>query len=299
MFGNVFFIQRFSLFDGPGVRTVVFLKGCPLRCIWCHNPEGVEAASQIMYNASKCIGCGECVSTCIRGAHRLSDGLHIFDRSFCTGCGECAKVCCTQALSTAGNIMSTDEVMLEIMKDKQFYLESGGGVTLSGGEPLMQADFAISILKMSKENEISTCVETCGMVDSSKLLEAARYTDVFYFDYKATGEKMHRELCSCAQYPILGNLERLDKIHANVTLRCPIIPGANECGEHILGIAHTAKRFSCVREIQLEPYHRLGIGKARNLGIEDYFDAVPPDREKMEEYCRQISRLCKKKCIVS
>lgn len=299
MLGNVFNIQRFSLFDGPGVRTVVFLKGCPLRCVWCHNPEGMNTVSQIMYNPKKCIGCGECVNVCRNGSQLIRDGLHVYDRRYCTGCGACAEVCCAQALSVAGRQMQIDEVMFEIMKDEPFYHESGGGVTVSGGEPLLQADFTISLLKEIKKKGISTCVETCGMVDSSKLTEAAEYTDIFYFDYKATGEEAHKRLCGSSQYPILKNLEKLDNIHAKVTLRCPIIPGANECKEHILGIGRTAFEYSCIGEIQLEPFHRLGIGKAEKLGISEAYDVMPPTRENMEAYCRLIEDFCGKRCIIS
>lgn len=299
MTGSIFHLQRFSLFDGPGVRTVIFLKGCPLRCIWCHNPEGIASGPQIMYHAARCIGCGECSTVCKNGAHIFDRGMHGYDRSLCTGCGACAAVCCTQALSLAGRQMSVEEVMAEIMKDEPFYRESGGGVTLSGGEPLQQADFAIALLRECKKQGLNTCVETCGMVDADKLEEAARFTDLFYFDYKATGEEMHRKLCGATQVPILENLARLETLQTKVALRCPMVPGANICEEHICGIAGTARQYTCIYEVQLEPFHRLGIGKAEKLGMDGMYDTAPPDRGELERYCEEISHICGKRCIIS
>lgn len=299
MTGSIFHLQRFSLFDGPGVRTVVFLKGCPLQCVWCHNPEGFSAAPQIMYDAARCIGCGDCAGVCKNGAHAFTQGVHVYDRSLCTGCGTCAAVCCTQALSLVGRQLSVEEVMAEVMKDAPLYRESGGGVTLSGGEPLLQADFAIALLKECKKQGLTSCVETCGMVDTDKLMQAARFTDLFYFDYKATGEGMHRKLCGRPQTPVLENLARLETIQARVVLRCPMVPGANLCREHILGIAETARKYTCIHEVQLEPFHRLGLGKAEKLGIDGMYDTEPPARAEIEHYCEKITGICGKRCIIS
>ena len=299
MTGNIFHLQRFSLFDGPGIRTVVFLKGCPLRCVWCHNPEGIAAGPQIMYHAGRCIGCGDCGMVCKKGAHVFEQGAHRYDRSLCTGCGDCAAICCTQALSLAGRQVSVEEIMAEIMKDQPYYRESGGGVTLSGGEPLLQADFAIALLKEIKEQGLTGCVETCGMADADKLMMAARFTDLFYFDYKATGEEMHIKLCGAPQAPILDNLARLEDVHARVVLRCPMVPGANICKKHILGIAGTARQYACIYEVQLEPFHRLGIGKAEKLGIGGMYDTEPPARAELERYCCEIAHISGKSCVIS
>lgn len=299
MTGSIFHLQRFSLFDGPGVRTVVFLKGCPLRCVWCHNPEGFAPEPQILYHAARCIGCGDCGTVCRNGAHVFVQGVHGYDRSLCNGCGACAAVCCTQALSLVGKEMSVDEVMAQVRKDEPFYRESGGGVTLSGGEPLLQADFAIALLRACKERGLSTCVETCGMADAGKLVQAARFTDLFYYDYKATGEEMHRKLCGAPQAPILENLARLEALGPRVALRCPMVPGANLCREHILGIAGTARQYSCIYEVQLEPFHRLGLGKAEKLGICGMYDTAPPAREELEACCEEITRICGKRCVIS
>ena len=299
MLGTVFNIQRFSLFDGPGVRTVVFLKGCPLRCIWCHNPEGLEKFPQIMYNSSKCIGCRDCADVCPTKQHVFIENVHNFNRAGCTNCGRCVSACCTEALSVVGKQMDVETVIAEVMRDSYVYQESDGGMTLSGGEPLYQPDFAIALLKAAKRHRISTCVETCGHVNSSKLYEAAEYTDTFYFDYKATGNSAHKKLCGVPQTIILDNLKKLDELKAIVTLRCPIIPGKNDTPEHILGIAKTAAEFSCIKNIHLEPYHRLGLSKSKKLGTAALYDGEPPKRELLEQWCLQIQTISGKNCTIS
>ncbi len=298
MLGTVFNIQRFSLFDGPGVRTVVFLKGCPLRCIWCHNPEGLEKAPQIMYDPTRCIGCGECAAVCSK-SHVIRDGMHGYDRSVCISCGECTSACPTGTLSVAGKSMSVDEVMAEVMRDESLYRESGGGITLSGGEPLYQGEFSVSLLKSAKEKGISTCIETSGYASQDIISEVSKYTDSFYYDYKATGDEEHRRLCGVPQTVILKNLSLLDSLGANVTLRCPIVPGQNQTPEHIAGIARTAAEHTSVKAIHLEPFHRLGKSKAEKLGQTEAFDTEVPNRDQLLRYCEEIKAACGKECIIS
>lgn len=299
MQGIVFNIQRFSLFDGPGVRTVVFLKGCPLRCLWCHNPEGFSARPQVMFNASKCIGCGDCATVCPEKCHVMQDGLHGFDRQHCIGCGDCARSCCTGALTQIGTLMDAEDVMKTVLRDDNVYRENGGGLTVSGGEPFMQADFAIELFHLARQAGISTCVETSGYAQADDIRRAAPVVDQFLFDYKATGNDMHRMLCGVDQEKILSNLTLLDELGAYAVLRCPIVPGLNDIPAHIAGIAHTAAAHACVRSVQLEPYHRLGISKAEQLGTSAAYDTQPPAREIMEEYCRQIEKICGKPTTIS
>ena len=299
MLGTVFNIQRFSLFDGPGVRTVVFLKGCPLRCIWCHNPEGLVREPQVMFDTKRCISCGDCAEVCGKNQHFIRDGLHGFIREGCIGCGKCTKICPTGAVSLAGQLMDTEAVMAEVMRDIGTYNESGGGMTLSGGEPLMQGEFAISLLKAAKDQGITTCVETCGHTKSEIMAEAAEYTDDFYFDYKATGDDMHKRLCGVSQKLILENLALLNELDARVTLRCPIVPGENDIPVHIAGIAYVAKKYSSIKEIHLEPYHRLGVSKSEKLGQIAAYDGKAPDRAVLEEYCRAITEASGKFCRIS
>ncbi len=299
MFGTVFNIQRFSLFDGPGVRTVVFLKGCPLRCVWCHNPEGIRKDAQIMYNPAKCIGCGECADACPEGRHVFRDGLHGYVREGCTACGKCAKACVTKALSVAGRMKDVEGVMSVVERDRHVYEESGGGMTLSGGEPLYQADFALELLKAAKAAGINTCIETSGFCPEDVLRAVEPYTDYFCFDYKATGEEMHKKLVGAPQERILSNLGVLASLGRDVTLRCPIIPGCNDVPEHIEGIGKTAAEYKCVTEVQLEPYHRLGIGKSAELGETPAYDGKAPERAALEEFAAKISKVSGKPCTIN
>ena len=297
--GNVFHIQRFSLYDGPGVRTVVFLKGCPLRCVWCHNPEGLSTKSQIQFNPSKCIGCLDCVSACPNGCHTQKDGLHIYNRERCTACGQCTAQCCSNALSVSGSSMTPEEVMAQVLRDQEVYTTSGGGLTLSGGEPFAQADFTISLLQLAKNHGLHTCVETSGYADPQRLTQAAKCTDLFLYDYKVTDDALHQKLCGVSNKKILDNLSLLNDLGANIILRCPIIPGCNDNPEHIEGIAALAAKYDCVRQIHLEPYHRLGIDKAAQLGLKRPFDTQPPSKEAMEQLRQKIEALCHKPTQIS
>ncbi len=291
MTAEVFNIQRFSLFDGPGVRTVVFLKGCPLSCLWCHNPEGERAGKQIMYNADRCMGCGACTEVCPNGCHRMTEQGHLYDRENCTRCGVCAEACFSLALTGAGQTMTVDEVMEIVLRDEKHYAASGGGLTLSGGEPLAHSAFALELLKAAKEKGLHTCVETSGFGDAAILRKIAEYTDLFLFDYKITGDAAHKALCGVPQTPILENLALLDSMDAQVILRCPLIPEYNGNETHQHGIAETVNRFRCVGEIQIEPYHRLGISKAHQLGENPSYAGAVPEKELVEAFVAGVRKM--------
>ncbi len=291
--GRIFNIQRFSLFDGPGVRTVVFLKGCPLHCIWCHNPEGFSEQQQIMYNPERCIGCGACVEVCDKGCHMMLGGCHIFDRTNCISCGKCAKVCFSFSLAAEGNEMTVDEVMNTVMRDVNVYRDSGGGLTLSGGEPLMHGEFSTALLKAAKEQGIHTCVETSGFGSSEALHEMALYTDIFLYDYKVTGNEAYMKYCGAPEATILDNLKLLNDLGKAVILRCPLIPGINDTQEHMEGIARVAlSNPNSVSEIHIEPYHRLGISKAVQLGMIPAYEAEVPDKNFVSEFSDALRKLC-------
>ena len=265
--GVIFDIQKFCIHDGPGIRTTVFLKGCPLRCAWCHNPESQRQKSELLYTGHSCIGCGACLSVCPDHAHRIEDGTHILDRALCRACGICAKACPAQALSIAGKEVSAEEILSEVLRDKPFYEASGGGLTISGGEPCLQSDFTLALLKGAKENGLHTCVETCGFTDTEKLLAIAAFTDLFLYDWKCTDNALHRTYTGVGNEKILKNLYALDEIGASVILRCPIIPEVNNNAAHFDGIAALANELKCISAVEIEPYHAFGTGKSESLGV--------------------------------
>ena len=266
---TVFDIQRFSVHDGPGIRTTVFLKGCPLNCLWCHNPESKTKAPELMLHATTCVGCGECVGACENKLHSFVENEHIIDRNKCSVCGKCADSCVFGALVVSGKTMSAEEVLSEVMRDKSFYDNSGGGVTVSGGEPLMQADFCCELFSSAKEQGISTAVETSGFGRWENIERLSECVDYFLWDYKETSPERHREYTGVDNALILENLAKLDALGAKIVLRCPIIPGLNDRDEHFLGIAEVANKHKSILRVEIEPYHSLGKSKAFAIG-KDY-----------------------------
>lgn len=264
--GNVFDIQHFSIGDGPGIRTTVFLKGCPLRCEWCHNPESLEPGTQIMYYHHKCTDCGLCILACPNNCHKVLDGKHLFDSKNCNSCKKCVEACCFGAIDAVGKVMSVSEVMSAIEGDMEFYKSSQGGMTLSGGEPMYQPDFSIALAKSAKERGIHVCMETSGFCNSKKLQEILPYIDMFLFDYKATGD-IHKQLTGQSSDKILENLFMINSFGAKIVLRCPVIPDRNLNDEHIAGIINVARKLVNLKEINLEPYHSIGVGKRQALGM--------------------------------
>lgn len=260
MNGQIFDIQRFCIHDGLGIRTVVFMKGCPLHCAWYHNPESQSMHGEVMFYEEKCIGCGRCVLLCKNRCHAVENGIHVFDRSRCEGCFECVGVGCG-ALEAVGQKISSDEVLSEVIRDKLFYCNSGGGVTLSGGEPLMQTEFSAEILKKAKENGIHTAVETCGFAVVEKIRQISEYTDLWLYDYKETNPKLHKEFTGVDNELIINNLKLLNEMGKKVILRCPIIPDYNDRYEHFDGICGIANRLENILKVEIEPYHTLGKEK--------------------------------------
>ena len=283
MTGCVFNIQKFSIHDGPGIRTTVFLKGCPLGCLWCHNPEGLSSETEIEFEPSRCIGCGACVSACPRGCQSLTEAGREYDRTECIRCGKCADVCLPGSLKRVGKEMTVDEVIEKVMADKIFYDTSGGGMTLSGGEPFFQPDFTLALLEAAKKEGLHTAVETSGFTGRENLLRALPFTDLFLFDCKATGDETHRRLTGVPQAPILANLRAIGDLGAQIVLRCPIIPGANDTEEHFAAVAALLNEVPGITSADLEAYHPLGTGKAPKIGKVQKFVTAPPPKERMEE----------------
>ena len=284
--GLIFDIQKFCVHDGPGIRTTVFFKGCPLRCRWCHNPESNRPKKELIYATHSCVGCGACAEVCPTQAHTLTP-MHTVNRAVCVACGKCADVCPTQALSIVGKEMSTDEVMHEVLRDRAFYETSGGGLTLSGGEVFLQFDFAMELLKSAKDHGLHTCVETCGFTEKDKLLRLAEFTDLFLYDWKCTDSDLHKRYTGVGNREIRENLRALNGLGAAVILRCPIIPDVNDTEEHFHGIAALANAFPSIKAVELEPYHPLGTDKASRLGASQ--ERFPtPTADEVEDYLRLL-----------
>lgn len=299
MTGKIFNIQKFSINDGPGIRTTVFFKGCPLNCIWCHNPESKSVKPEVFYNARKCIGCGKCVVSCPDSCHEISNGEHVFHREKCIACGKCAEVCVTGALEMAGYEVTVDEALKTVMQDKVFYENSGGGLTLSGGEPMLQFDFAYELLRKAKEQGLHTCMETCGFTPKERMEEISKLVDIFLFDYKIADEEKHKKYTGVSNQIILENLKLIDSLGVKTVLRCPIIPGINDTADHFQGIADTANSLENIMEVNIEPYHPLGKGKSELLDKEYLLgDLSFTDNDIVEKWIEEIqskTKVCVKK----
>ena len=282
--GVVFEIERYALHDGPGIRTVVFLKGCPLRCWWCCNPESQNPLPELIYRRDKCIGCQSCIKVCPSEALSFGDhGLEIAaDR--CTRCGLCEEVCGTEALMVIGREMTALEVLGEILKDVQFYRKSGGGVTFSGGEPFQQKDFLIETLRLCHEEHIHTAVETCGLINPEDLREALPYIDLFLYDFKEMIPELHQRFTGVSNEAILKNFIFLIESGRDVTVRIPIIPSCNYRDENIDRIIRFLRRYAPGARVDLLPYHRLGKSKYNNLKKNYALDKIePPAPEDIDE----------------
>lgn len=291
MEGNIFDIQRFSVHDGPGIRTTVFFKGCPLNCVWCHNPESHKSSPELAYYGNRCVGCGACAKVCPSDCHSFNaNGGHVLLREGCILCGKCAEACPYGALEILGRRATVSSVIEEVLRDAAFYKNSGGGMTVSGGEPLMQSEFLIELLKEAKRNGIHTCLETSGFASQEVVREAAKQTDIFLFDIKATDDRSHEELTGVPFEPIKKNLFLLDSLGKKIILRCPLVPAVNTDSAHIERLARIAASLDNLIEVNVMAYHILGSGKYGALGMKNEMEGRPPmSKEEKEECVKKIS----------
>ena len=283
MKANIFNIQKFSIHDGPGIRTTVFFKGCQLQCIWCHNPESQNFKKEILYNKNKCTLCGNCVKTCQNNAIEINNNFLKMNMDKCTFCGDCTVCCINSARQIAGKEYTVDEVMEEVLKDRVFYKNSKGGATLSGGEPLIYAEFVEELLMKLKKENIHTAVDTCGCVDFKVLERVSRYTDLFLYDLKTMDDEKHILYTGVSNINIIDNLIKLSEIHNNINLRLPLIEGINADEDNILGILRLIKKTN-IKKINLLPYHDIAMHKYEKLGREYYEYMKRPADEKLEEF---------------
>jgi glycyl-radical enzyme activating protein len=288
----VFDVQRFALHDGPGIRTTVFLKGCPLRCPWCHNPESWSPRPELSFRADRCDDCLECVIACPFGTHRAVDGRHVLDRGPCRLSGECVPACPEGALTLVGRDMSVAEVLDEVTRDRAYYERTGGGITLSGGEPMQQPVFAGALLRAARREGIHTCLDTSGAVGPAELDAVAPDVGVFLFDYKATDPDEHRRLTGASNVRILANLDRLYRGGARIVVRCPLVPGVNDSPGHLRGIAALDERYPELEAIEIMPFHALGRDKAARVGLEDPLAGLmSASHDTVDGWLRELRRL--------
>jgi pyruvate formate lyase activating enzyme len=288
--GLVFDIKRYSIKDGPGIRTTVFFKGCPLRCPWCHNPEGQSFEPEIMIRPSRCLaGCSECIDACPEGAIVKASGVPAVDRALCPACGQCADACPAGAIEVVGRRLSSAELMAEVEKDGIFQEESGGGVTFSGGEPLSQPGFLLELLELCRKKEIHAAVDTCGFAPPDVLESIAEKTGLFLFDLKAIDEEKHAAFTGFPNTLILENLRRLAARGSRVIVRIPVVPGVNDDEKNIRGTAEFLRSLGTISDISLLPYHKLGRDKYK--GLEKAAaggDFAPPPAERLRQIKKDL-----------
>lgn len=279
---TIYNIQRFSVHDGPGIRTVVFFKGCNLKCKWCHNPESISQTKQLEFYPEKCIGCGKCFLQCKKSCHYLNEsGVHCIKRDSCISCLECVDSCYAEALIGVGNEMTTTELMEAILTDLLYYVNSNGGVTFSGGEAMLNIDFLEEILKLCKKNHIHTAIDTAGNVPFSSFERIVNYTDLFLYDIKAADSIIHKQLTGVGNELILSNLIKLDQLKKDIIVRIPFIPGMND--SELVKIAEITKKLNIIKT-EVLGFHKLGDSKYSALNLPNpTAKIIPPTKQELDD----------------
>lgn len=288
--GTIFNIQKYSIHDGPGIRTTVFFKGCPLKCWWCHNPESQNTNHEIMFFEERCTVCGKCIKKCPQNAIKINNNFPEIDKFKCTLCEKCVDFCPNNAREHVGRNITSNELIKEIVKDEVFYEQSGGGVTFSGGEPLMQVDFLDDILKRCKDRGIHTAVDTSGYAPWKSFERIASKVDLFLYDIKIMDNEKHKKYIGAENDIILKNIENLSNMGCNIYLRMPIIKEINDDNYHI---EKTIKLLSIinVEQVNLLPYHKIGMDKYRRLKMNYKLSGMEkPSDERMEEISQKFKK---------
>lgn len=280
-------IQKFTVHDGPGIRTMAFFKGCPLKCKWCHNPETWEMEPELMHNPEICIDCKRCAAVCKNGAISVTvKGIEL-DRKKCDRCGECTKTCYSGALRMAGQYMTVEEVFEKLMDDEPFYRRSNGGITLSGGECTLYAEFVIKLLKKLKEHHIHTAIETCGYCSWDKFEKILRYVDLVLFDIKVPDDDKCRFYTGQSNALIFENLKKIREINKEVVLRFPMIPGVNDDENSLRMVAEIAIK-NHIKRLNIMPFHQLGSSKWKAIGRPYMFENLEPPKDKDIKYAMDL-----------
>jgi pyruvate formate lyase activating enzyme len=291
--GIVFDIRKFSIHDGPGIRTTVFFKGCPLQCAWCHNPESQAAGPELIVRSNRCLRCGACVEACPEDAIRMDAEGPCTDRARCEQCGLCVDACFSGARELAGREMTTAQVMAEIDRDRPFYDESGGGATFSGGEPLLQPEFLLELLQACRAGGIHTVLDTCGYAPWAVLDRILPYVDLFLYDIKTLDDRRHRALTGVSNERIVRNLRALDAHGTAIVVRVPVIPGVNDGAGELRAIGALAAELPSVARIELLPYHRIGVEKYGRIAREYSLPEVrPPSQEQIAALAQKLQQDC-------
>lgn len=274
-------IKRFAVHDGPGIRTTAFFKGCPLHCRWCHNPEGINPQKQMAFFANKCVLCGSCVEVCPNSAHEIINEKHIFHREKCTFCEKCVQSCPTEALVIYGKEYTPAALAEALTADAPFYKSSGGGITVSGGEPLLHVDFLVELFRIIKKNDINIAVDTCGCVARENIDAVLPYADIFLYDIKHMNCQKHEEGTGVGNQLILENLKHIDDAGAKAEIRYPFIPGFNSDEQALRGAAEFLSELKCVTGIRVLPYHNMAGSKYEALGLKNNLPSVLPTDESV------------------
>ncbi|NLN17428.1 MAG: glycyl-radical enzyme activating protein [Firmicutes bacterium] len=288
--GVIFNVERFAIHDGPGIRTVVFLKGCPLTCLWCANPEGQLVRPQLSFEPNDCLGCKECVRACPHEGFQFRNGepLVLWDRCLKCKTLDCVDACPTGARKRVGQLTTPQEVLQQVLRDRPFFERSGGGLTLSGGEPLMQGAFTAELLRMAKAADINTCLETSGISDHPKAMEALELADFVFLDIKHMDSAAHCELVGRGNEQTLAVARHLSEMGKPVVVRIPLVPGRNDSQENVLATAQFARSIRSLVRLEILPYHRLGVQKYARIGRVYQLQQLEPPSSELVESRRKL-----------